>query len=140
MKTIMIKKNIILSIIVSLIFPISIVIGELIGTIIGEILYFIYRYIMFLNISDWMTVIGVKGVQGAIAGFIAGFVNVFVYKSFHFKSTIILPTILLSCAVLGSIIVMINKGEYFNKLTDIMSLLISGYIYLTYLKDNRKGV
>ena len=132
----MINKNIILSIIVSLIFPISIVIGELIGTIIGEILYFIYRYIMFLNISDWMTVIGVKGVQGAIAGF----VNVFVYKSFHFKSTIILPTILLSCAVLGSIIVMINKGEYFNKLTDIMSLLISGYIYLTYLKDNRKGV
>ena len=132
------KKNIILSIIVSLIFPISIVIGELIGTIIGEILYFIYRYIMFLNISDWITVIGVKIVQGAIAGYIAGFVNVFVYKSFHFKSTIILPMILISFAVLGVIIGMINKGEYLNRLTDIMSLLISGYVYLAYLYDNRK--
>lgn len=133
------NKRIILSILVSLLFSISLIVGEAIGTLLSEIFFFIYRYVNYFNfISDWQAEIGRRLLQGMIAGYIAGYVNVLIYKDFDYKTTIIFPLILLSVAILSTIFVMVYKGEYFERLTHICSLVASGYFYITYLKDHRK--
>ena len=93
---------------------------------------------MFLNLSDWFSEISIRAIQGIIAGFIAGYVTVFLYKDFHFKSSLILPMILLSMAILGALFMMLQEGDYFNRFTDIVSLVASGYIYISYLDENKK--
>ena len=133
-----INKNIVLSIIVSLVFPVSLIIGEIVGSTFGEILYFIYNVVMNLNMSEFVTLIGKKIVEGITAGYIAGFVNVFLYKYFHFKSTIVIPVILLLISISGCLLSMINNKDYFASILDIISLVMSGYIYIYYLKDKRK--
>ena len=132
------NKNIIISILVSLLFPITLLVGEAIGTVVAELIHFIYRYIMFLNMSDWHSEITIRGLQGAIAGFIAAYVTVFVYKDFHFKSSLIIPAITLSLAIFSTLFMMFHDGDYFNRFTHLISLIISGAVYIYYLDDKRQ--
>lgn len=132
------NKNISISILVSLLFPITLLIGEAIGTVVAELIHFIYRYIMFLNMSDWHSEITIRGLQGAIAGFIAAYVTVFVYKDFHFKSSLIIPAITLSLAIFSSLFMMFHDGDYFRRFTDLISFVASGAVYIYYLDDKRQ--
>ena len=93
---------------------------------------------MFLNISNWHSEISIRALQGVIAGFIAGYVTVFVYKDFHFKSSLIIPVLTLSLAIFSSIFMMFYNGDYFNRFTDLISLVLSGAVYIGYLDNKRQ--
>jgi hypothetical protein len=88
--------------------------------------------------SDWHSEITIRGLQGAIAGFIAAYVTVFVYKDFHFKSSLIIPAITLSLAIFSSLFMMFHDGDYFRRFTDLISFVASGAVYIYYLDDKRQ--
>jgi hypothetical protein len=119
------KRNL-FSLIVSLVFIPIALIAQAVGHYIGFGIYWFIDNFSFLGLPQNVIDHGPYYVGGLMAGYFSALICKKSYKKFNFKYTIIIPSIIIFIAILGSVIG--NREEIFFTISrDVITIL--SFIY-----------
>jgi len=119
-------KNNILSILVSLVFIPIVIIAQAAGYYIGLIIYWFVNNFTFLGLPQDVIDHGPYYVAGLMAGYFSALLCKKIYKNFNFKYIIVIPSIVILIAILGSVTG--NREEIFFTISrDVITIL--SFIY-----------
>ena len=107
--------------------------GAFIGVALGMLLYFIYNYVMFLSIPDWLNIFAPSFIGGLIAGVGSVYIS---YKIFSPKRRFVLlslPVGLMVISILASLSTVVMFGKPWTGTIEPISNAIGAVLGLTYM-------